>query len=120
MLTKEQKLEMYSMRLDGCTLQEIGDKFGMTKERVRQILPNAVSRQAKLREQSYYPNLTEWMLRNRLPSCKAAELFGISANRLCTLINSDANISKRSIDGILSATGMTYEVAFATERTEEA
>ena len=30
-MTKEQKVEAYSMYLDGCTYQEIGDKFGQIR-----------------------------------------------------------------------------------------
>lgn len=35
-MTKEQKVEAYSMYLDGCTYQEIGDKFGISRQRVHQ------------------------------------------------------------------------------------
>lgn len=37
-MTKEQKVEAYSMYLDGCTYQEIGDKFGISRQRVHQLL----------------------------------------------------------------------------------
>ena len=33
-----EKKEILAMRVDGYTYQEIGDKFGITKERVRQII----------------------------------------------------------------------------------
>ena len=36
-LTREEKIDMFSMRLDGYTLQEIGDKYGVTREAVRRM-----------------------------------------------------------------------------------
>lgn len=37
-MTKEQKVEMFSMRLDGATYEEIAEKFGISKQRVNQII----------------------------------------------------------------------------------
>ena len=37
-MTKEQKVEAYSMYLDGCTYQEIGDKFGISRQLVHQLI----------------------------------------------------------------------------------
>jgi len=37
-VTREQKIEMFTMRIDGMTLEEIGEHFGLTRERVRQLL----------------------------------------------------------------------------------
>ena len=36
-MTREEKIDAFTMRLDGYTLQEIGDKYGLTKERIRQM-----------------------------------------------------------------------------------
>lgn len=35
-MTKEQKLQAYAMRLDGCTYQEIANKFGVTRQCIQQ------------------------------------------------------------------------------------
>lgn len=43
-MTKEQKVEAYSMYLDGCTYQEIGDKFGISRQRVHQLLSEPLLR----------------------------------------------------------------------------
>ena len=36
-MTKEEKIDAFTMRLDGYTLQEIGDKYGLTRERIRKM-----------------------------------------------------------------------------------
>jgi len=48
---KQQKRqdEMFKLRSEGRTLQEIGDRFGVTRERVRQILSLTYSRRRDLR-----------------------------------------------------------------------
>lgn len=43
LLTPRQR-EVLSMRLEGYTLQEIGQKFGITRERVRQILKRIINK----------------------------------------------------------------------------
>lgn len=37
-MTRDQIIDMFTMRLDGHTPKEVGDKYGITKERVQQIL----------------------------------------------------------------------------------
>jgi predicted DNA-binding protein YlxM (UPF0122 family) len=39
-MTEQRNEEMRQLRADGWTLQKIGDKYGITRERVRQIVPN--------------------------------------------------------------------------------
>ena len=38
-MTKEQKIEAYSMRLDGATLREIADKFGVSFQYIHKLFP---------------------------------------------------------------------------------
>ena len=44
MINDKDKIKMFEMRVKGATLQEIGDKFGITREGVRQILKSTISR----------------------------------------------------------------------------
>ncbi len=37
-MTREEKIEAFTMRLDGETYQEIADKFGVTRQYIHQIL----------------------------------------------------------------------------------
>ena len=60
-MTKEEKIDAFTMRLDGYTLQEIGDKYGLTKERIRQILEKSCKNERNTMKNYVYPNLADWM-----------------------------------------------------------
>lgn len=56
-MTKEQKLDMFSMHLDGITYEEIGKKYGISKQAVYRII-HPVKRTRKIKaEQWAYPNV---------------------------------------------------------------
>lgn len=53
-MTRDQIIDMFTMRLDGHTPKEVGDKYGITKERVQQILAESSRRrQARLTGMTY-------------------------------------------------------------------
>lgn len=43
-MTKEQKIQAYSMRLDGYSLQEIADGIGVSKQAVSVAIPSIEKR----------------------------------------------------------------------------
>lgn len=49
----ERKKEFLLKKLEGLTLAEIGEKFGVTRERVRQIISKILKRRPRLREDKY-------------------------------------------------------------------
>lgn len=65
-MTKEEKILAYSMRLDGAPLQKIADKFGVTREYIRQITNGACNRASVCDRVSdcVYPNIRKWMVEN--------------------------------------------------------
>ncbi len=52
-LKDERKRTGLLMRLDGCTLEEIGNKFGITRERIRQLVANALKNRPRFYEDKY-------------------------------------------------------------------
>lgn len=112
-MTKEQKIEAYAMLLDGCTLQEIGDKFGVSRQRIQQIFPNN-----RCENFNYiYPNIVRWMRENRVPAARFAESVGVVAGTFSTWMRGLYDPKKYYIDRILAITGMTYEEAFSETET---
>ena len=79
-MTIDQKVEMFRLRLEGNTLQEIVDRFGITRERVRQILLSAESLRIRTPElyDCVYPNLAKWLRDNRCSYSGFARKVGMS------------------------------------------
>lgn len=45
MINDRDKVKMFEMRVNGCTYEEIGHTFKVTRERVRQILKDTISKE---------------------------------------------------------------------------
>ena len=64
-MTNEELLDVVKMRLDGCTLAEIGEKYGMTEGNVRRAIRSISGRipngrragQARMYDNIIYPNI---------------------------------------------------------------
>lgn len=109
------------MRRQGKTYREIGEHFGVTYERVRQVLAhiepqpryfNAVQEKACV-----YPRLRDWMNRNMVSPYRLAAMMGYKSipaayTRLKERLAGRSEFRMRDIMGILEVTGMTFEEAF--------
>lgn len=120
-MTIDQKVEAYRMRLEGHSLQEIGDKFGVTRERIRQIL----SCREKVRSTSrcnysswVFPGIAEYAKSHRLSLRGLSKKAGMPFSTVYNIISGKSVPSKSAIDKILESTGMTYEEAFRARETE--
>lgn len=77
-VSKEDKIKMFEMRLDGKTLQQIGDAYGISRERVRQILDfGKVDRRTSI-EKMIYPNIARWMRDNNENPTHIAKLIAVT------------------------------------------
>lgn len=114
-MTNEEKLEAFRMRLEGATLQECADHFGVTRQRMAQILPKIAERGRPRPNYSdiIYPNIAFWMKANRCNYTRLAQLCGVHYQPVRRALIGDAHPNKPLIDKILTVTGMTYEEAFS-------
>lgn len=121
-MTNEQKVEAYRMRLDGATLQQVADIFGVTKEYIRQITPAGQRSRYRSADERYahcvYPAIAQWMHDNRFSYKRLANEIGVAPATLYGGLSGARHVAKYTIDGVLAVTGMTYEEAFA--KKEEA
>ena len=62
-MTSEQKAEAYLMLLNGASYEEAAQKFGVTKQRLHQLLPG-VGNGTKQSNAWIYPNIKRWMKDN--------------------------------------------------------
>lgn len=116
MTTKKEKLEMLAMRNSGSSLQAIGDAYGITRERVRQIL-NYLKEdhsQTYAVQKCIFPNIANWMRENDTVTIGGlADKLGISRQIVSWTLTGERDPKKKTIDAILRETGMTYEQAFS-------
>lgn len=118
-MTREQKIEAFTMRLDGYTLEEIGNRFGITKEAVRSMFSRITTESGIVKKQYVYPNIAKWMIENNLNQIHFAKALGCSTNTVSSWLTGKKNPSYRFINLVLSETGMTFEEAFKREDTNE-
>lgn len=111
-MTRAEIIKMFEMRLDGETLENIGKKFGLTRERVRQLV--TPSQRSPKEYECIYPAVKKWMLENGY-SCprflKHCDLK-ISLQSFYSSITGKRAFNINDIKCILDFTGMTFEEAF--------
>lgn len=124
-MTREQKLEAYGMRLDGCTYQEIADKFGVTKQYIQQSLFPSDGRMSKIRnsEICIYAGLAQFIDDHNVTQRKLAEVINTkcpqgNSTRLRRKITGETQFKINEIYKILKFTGMTFEECFALKKSE--
>ena len=116
-MTVEQKVEAYRMRLEGATLRECAEKFGVSRECIRQITPPVEThpRRRSNYDGCIYPNIKEWLYQNRYSYCSFSKLLACTPMSVYNALMGKVSPNKKFIDKILDATGMSYEEAFKTE-----
>lgn len=112
-MTNDEKIEAYTMLLNGHTMQEISDQFGVSKQRIQQLFPNAEKRYED--DHCIYPNLAMWQRDNHVSIKTLAEHLGASSQQTVRWLRGEYFPTKKIIDKILALTGMTYEEAFFEE-----
>lgn len=114
-MTREQKEEAYQLREMGATLQYLGDKYGLTRERMRQILEVYEAKRMGISQRlksCQYPAIRRWMIVHDVTYCKFGKLCGTTMDAIRNGLTEKTDIKKKTIDAILSVTGLTYEEAF--------
>lgn len=116
-MTVDQKVEAYRMRLEGATLRECAEKFGVSREYIRQITPPVEThpRRRSNYDGCIYPNIKEWLYQNRYSYCSFSKLLACTPMSVYNALMGKVSPNKKLIDKILDATGMSYEEAFKTE-----
>ncbi len=63
----EEKIDICAMKLNGYTLQEIGDKYGVSGERIRQILQGICNPKPRRCHADWlYPNIANGLMNQEL------------------------------------------------------
>lgn len=112
-MTNEQEMEIVKMRIEGYTMQAIGKKMGVTKQRIHQILNDICMTRGRDKTQSYiYPNIDTWLRDNRKPAYELAKAIGVEQSHMSNRLRGKTPFKISEIKKILDFTGMTFEEAF--------
>lgn len=119
-ITRQQKIEMFTMHLDGHTLKKIAEKFGVTRMCVRQILypdPNIPYRESV--ERIIYPGLRDYMLSNGYSIKRLAFRSGVDYSALLKSLVGKSKMSQKTANKIVEATGLTLEQIYHSKKETE-
>lgn len=117
-MTRDDIIVMFQMRVNGKTLEEIGKEFGVTRERVRQLLDahaRGISR-GHNRCKTVFPGLRDWMFDNCCSGYKMRHEtnLGITLPSFYSKMQGERPFKIDEIRKILAYTGLTFEEAFGT------
>lgn len=112
-MKKEQVKDMCCMRVDGYSYQDIGEKYGVTRQRAQQIVSRAIKEKSvSARKLCVYPNIDGWMFENNINQKDIAERAGCTQNNISSVLLGKHKPSYSVISAILEMSGMTFQEAF--------
>ena len=123
MITIDQKVEMYRMRLEGKSYQAIADRFGVSRQYVYRLIGQQCKSEPYRNVNVPYTGLKKWMNESRYSIAELARESGCTDNHSYVTITSYLQGSPRmdidSIRKILRFTGLTFEEAFGEAEQED-
>lgn len=107
-----------TMKENWDSYQDIAKCLGCSKQLIAKKLCGIYTESYRRSDYSkcIYPNLKKYLYENRFSYNRFANFAGISSQALYNCLTGYADPSKSTIDRILSATNLSYEEAFKTEK----
>lgn len=115
----ERCVSAYRMHLEGKTYAEIGEIFGVSRQRVEQII-NGGGRHLKMLDQIRRPYLRDWMQSEHLSVFRFAKKLGLEKNQTFRkALKGDGEFKEGILKKISAVTGLTLEQIMEVESKEE-
>lgn len=115
-MTREQKEEVKRLRGSGMSYQAVGERFGVSKQRIHQIThPKPRKKKTPSTAGVKYPRIKKYLEENNISVAAFADACGVTRSTMYTNLKGDGGMNKSTIDAILKVTGLTYEEAFFVE-----
>lgn len=105
--TREQRLEIRQRLAAGEKAKALAAEFGISKSYAYNL-----QRAPALDFKCVYPAVKEFAKERHMTARDLADAAGFSESTLKQILNGTRNPSKRSIDKLLTLTGMSYEETF--------
>ena len=123
-MTRAQNHQMLDMRLDGYTYERIGELFGVSKQRVCQILSGqdacgrrGINKQNRL-DNYVFPNIAIWMNEHNYSARRFSKEISVNDNSFSKYMRGENEPTLSVIKAIIEFTGMTFEEAFMQKSQE--
>ncbi len=107
------------MRLNGASLQEIANHFGVSRQYVHQTIPHLKREEIGYYSKIIYPAIRKWMTENDCTYRQFAAKANVTQSSIQTALKGKNEPGKRIIDAILRVTNLSYEEAFKEEPQKE-
>lgn len=107
------------MRLDGVPIRKIAEKYGVSYQYIHQLFPGIRKDYREKYKSCIYPNIVKFLHENSMSLNELAKRCNLSGVGLQDFLSGRNGGSKKTVDKILKATGMTYEEAFAEDAQDE-
>ena len=119
-MNRGDKIEVFKMRLDGFSYQEIAEKFGVSKQYINQMLQNVISeRRNKAVNKIVYPNIANWLKDNECSISEFVIRVGIKRSTLDYKLHGTGKFNSDEIKRILDVTGMKFEECLKMKESED-
>ena len=123
---KERVVEMFRMKVEGMSYQDIADHFGTSRQFVQQSIATSLwnKMQSKKWDEIIYPNLKSWMIVNefnmkRLVDAMKIENYKGQVNYLYKKLRGELSLSLGLARKIAEVTGMSIDECFELEPGKE-
>jgi len=115
MLNKERFMDMVSMKFDGYTLQEIGNKYGVSKQYVQESFSSFFTPNKDAVRNCIYPNLKKRCLENKISVKQLSEMTGVNHTTIRDFFKGKRIPKTKTILKMSEITGLTVEQMLSLE-----
>ena len=106
--SKERTLEMCRMRIEGKTFREIGEAFGVSKQRVEQILAKVLYKRGK-RGHCVFPKVADWMDEHDHTIVSFAKLLDMKYYTVLSYVRGRYRPSLEFVSTVVKKCGLSWE-----------
>lgn len=110
-MTREEKITAFTMRLDGYTCREIGERMGCTGENVSDSLRRVLNRRRPF-ARCIYPEITRWMRESGTTAVRLAEAVHYSPDTVYAYLGGYSRPSEAFEECLEQVTGIGKEILF--------
>lgn len=116
MRSNEDIMEMIEMRNEGKSLAEIGQHFGVSRQRVFQIIGSSANDRGRPIKNCIFSGILNWLRERRVSIKEMSKGLGCMGYATLQLkLSGKHAFTLAEIKKILAYTGMTFEEAFGKE-----